>query len=132
LNFGIGVFDINNLKKINDSLGHESGDAYIVNCCQLLCKTFKNSPVYRIGGDEFAVLLMEEDFKNRDELLLKMKDRMKEIASQDPTPEERVSIAGGIAVFDPENDLKVADVFTRADAAMYDDKVTVKKEEGLL
>lgn len=132
LNFGIGVFDINDLKKINDNLGHESGDAYIVNCCQLLCKTFRNSPVYRIGGDEFAVLLMEEDFKNRDELLQKMKDRMKEIASQNPTPEERVSIAGGIAVFDADSDLKVADVFTRADAAMYDDKVAVKKEEGLL
>ena len=119
--------DINNLKKINDSFGHEAGDAYIVNCCQLLCKTFRNSPVYRIGGDEFAVLLMEEDFKNRDELFLKMRDRMKEIASQDPAPEERVSIAGGIAVFENGNDLKVADVFTRADAAMYDDKVEIKK-----
>ena len=127
MNFGIGVFDINNLKKINDSLGHEAGDAYIVNCCQLLCKTFRNSPVYRIGGDEFAVLLQEEDFKNRDELFLKMRDRMKEIASQDPAPEERVSIAGGLAVFENGNDLKVADVFTRADAAMYDDKVEIKK-----
>ena len=54
-------------------------------------------------------------------------DRMKEIASQDPAPEERVSIAGGIAVFENGNDLKVADVFTRADAAMYDDKVEIKK-----
>lgn len=70
---------------------------------------------------------MEEDFKNRDELFLKMRDRMKEIASQDPAPEERVSIAGGIAVFENGNDLKVADVFTRADAAMYDDKVEIKK-----
>ena len=132
LKFGIGVFDINNLKKVNDSLGHEAGDAYIVNCCQLLCKTFRNSPVYRIGGDEFAVVLMENDFTDREALFEKMKDRMKEIASMDPAPEECVSIAGGIAVYDAENDLKVADVFTRADSAMYDDKVAIKKEEGLL
>ncbi len=126
--FAIGVFDINNLKQVNDNRGHEAGDTYIVNCCSLLCKTFKNSPVYRIGGDEFAILMQEDDYKARDELLAKVKTKMKEIAENAAEPEDRVSVAGGIGVFDPKNDDKVADVFARADAAMYEDKEQMKKE----
>ncbi len=128
LSFALGVFDINNLKKINDSRGHEAGDAYIVNCCQMLCKIFKNSPVYRIGGDEFAILLLDEDYERRDELLKAVKTRMIEIASTNPPPEGLVSVAGGIGVFKRPGDDKVAEVFARADAAMYEDKVKMKEK----
>ncbi len=128
--FAIGVFDINNLKKINDSLGHEAGDTYIVNCCSVLCKIFRNSPVYRIGGDEFAILLMEEDYDRRDELLSLLKVRMQEIAETNPPPEGLVSVAGGIGVYEPGNDDRVSDVFARADAAMYEDKVAMKNVSG--
>lgn len=51
------VFDINNLKIINDTLGHDFGDILIIDSCKLICKVFKRSPVYRIGGDEFVVIL---------------------------------------------------------------------------
>ena len=128
--FAIGVFDINNLKKINDSLGHEAGDAYIVNCCSVLCKIFRNSPVYRIGGDEFAILLMDEDYNRRDELLAMLKTRMEEIAETNPPPEGLVSVAGGIGVYEPGSDDRVSDVFARADAAMYEDKVAMKNVSG--
>ena len=128
IKFAIGVFDINNLKKINDSHGHEAGDAYIVNCCQMLCKIFRSSPVYRIGGDEFAILLYDDDYKNREELMALVKTRMIEIATKNPPPEGRVSVAGGIAVFDPKKDDKVAEVFARADAAMYEDKQHMKEK----
>ena len=126
--FAIGLFDINNLKKINDSYGHEAGDIYIVNCCQVLCKVFRNSPVFRIGGDEFAILLQGDDYRDREELYAKLKARMKEIDASDPAPEDRVSIAGGIGIFDKGNDDKVADVFSRADAAMYEDKIKMKEK----
>lgn len=128
LEFGIGLFDINNLKKINDNLGHEAGDAYIVNCCLMLCKIFSRSPVYRIGGDEFVVLLRDDDYRERDDLMKKVKIRMEEIASMDLPPEERVSVAGGIGIFDKKKDEKVADVFARADAAMYEDKQKMKEK----
>ncbi len=129
LNFAIGVFDINNLKRINDTYGHEAGDAYIVNCCQVLCKAFKNSPVFRVGGDEFAILLKDEDYEKRDELLALIKTRMEEIAATNPPPEGLVSVAGGIGVFDPKTDDKVAEVFARGDAAMYEDKIKMKEEK---
>ncbi len=128
LEFGIGLFDINNLKKINDSLGHEAGDAYIVNCCSTMCKAFSRSPVYRIGGDEFVVLLKDDDYRDREELMKKIKLRMEEIAASDPDPEEKVSIAGGIGIFDRKHDEKVADIFARADAAMYEDKQKMKEK----
>ncbi len=130
LSFAIGLFDINNLKKMNDSYGHEAGDAYIVNCCSLLCKTFKNSPVYRIGGDEFAVVMQGDDYKNREELIVQMKARMDEIAATNPPPEETVSVAGGIGVFDRGKDDDFADVFARADAAMYKDKIKMKEAKN--
>ncbi len=126
--FALGVFDINDLKKINDNCGHEAGDAYIVNCCKVLCKSFRNSPVYRIGGDEFAILLTGEDYDNKDELLSDVHRRMVEIAKQDPPPEERVWIACGIGIYERGKDDKVSDVFARADSAMYDDKVKIKEK----
>ena len=128
--FAIGVFDINDLKKINDNYGHESGDAYIVNCCQVLCKIFSRSPVYRIGGDEFAILLQDDDYQDMDRLFKRVKTKMQEIAATDPSPEELVSVAGGVGVFEYGSDNKVADVFARADAAMYDDKVKMKEALG--
>lgn len=130
LPFAIALFDINDLKKINDSYGHEAGDAYIINNCQVLCKTFKNSPVYRIGGDEFAVVIMGDDYGIREELMQKVKDKMEETNAQDPSPEARISVAGGMGVFNPKDDLRVADVFSRADAAMYEDKVSMKSKEN--
>jgi GGDEF domain-containing protein len=54
------MFDLNDLKHINDRYGHERGDEYIVNCCRLICQVFKHSPVFRIGGDEFVALLRGE------------------------------------------------------------------------
>lgn len=128
IEFGIGLFDINDLKKVNDNLGHEAGDAYIVNCCSMLCDIFSRSPVFRIGGDEFVILLKDNDYRDRERLMKKVISRMEEIAAKDPPPEERVSIAGGIGIFDRDKDDKVADVFARADAAMYENKQMIKEK----
>ena len=53
-NFLIGVFDINNLKAVNDSLGHEVGDDFIFEASRIICTAFRNSTIFRIGGDEFV------------------------------------------------------------------------------
>ena len=60
--FAIGMFDVNNLKLINDSKGHEAGDEYLIRSCRLICNVFKRSPVYRVGGDEFIVILRGDDY----------------------------------------------------------------------
>lgn len=124
LKFAILVCDVNNLKTTNDTIGHEAGDLLIVEGCHIICNTFKHSPVYRVGGDEFAVLLQKTDYENRMTLLKHFQEKMaKEIFIKGA-----VSIASGLADYEPEKDLSVADVFKRADEEMYKNKKNMKKQ----
>lgn len=124
--FGIMMFDINGLKELNDSQGHDAGDNYIRNSCRLICTTFKHSPVFRIGGDEFVAILRGQDLLKADVLLQKFYDRMKEAVTNAKKPEERISIAAGMAVFKEHQDLDYQDVFKRADDNMYQNKKAMK------
>jgi diguanylate cyclase (GGDEF)-like protein len=119
--FGVIVFDLNGLKTINDTLGHEEGDRYIKSGCMLICKKFCHSPVYRIGGDEFAVILEGEDYRNRNELLSEFDSRIEENHLSGA-----VVVSTGIDSFSPGRDGCFLDVFKRADKKMYDRKQFLK------
>ena len=67
--FAVGMFDCDDLKTINDRYGHDKGDLYLKTACRLICRIFQHSPVFRVGGDEFAVILKGDDFLNRAELV---------------------------------------------------------------
>ena len=69
MEFALVMVDMNRLKDINDSCGHKAGDQYIRGCCRMVCEVFKHSPVYRIGGDEFIVVLQGHDYKERQALV---------------------------------------------------------------
>lgn len=128
MNLAVVFFDINNLKKINDELGHEEGDRYIRNACKLICETFENSLVYRVGGDEFVTILSTRDNKNHDKLLksfVKKMDYIKEKGEELP-PTERISIAYGYAMFDEKIDRDVKSLLNRADELMYQKKHEMK------
>ena len=71
--FGIVVCDINDLKLINDTRGHRFGDEAIQRASRMICEIFKHSSVFRIGGDEFAVVLSGVDYEKRKELLERLK-----------------------------------------------------------
>ena len=124
--FGIAVCDINGLKMINDTEGHRAGDEYIKACCLLICRTFQHSPVFRIGGDEFAVILRGEDFAKREKLLVDLQRRVEENVRISEGP----VIASGIAEFLP-GDRLVGDVFARADGRMYENKTLLKEQKML-
>ena len=62
--FAIAMFDVNNLKLVNDNNGHDAGDEYLNRACHLICNIFKHSPVFRIGGDEFVAILTGDDYDN--------------------------------------------------------------------
>ena len=125
--FGIVMADLNNLKKVNDTFGHEHGNDYIFGACHEICIMYDHSPVFRIGGDEFVILLENRDYDNRDVLFRKLKE-VYEYTSSDKTRDawERYSAALGMAVFNPATDHSMDDVFKRADAEMYKDKVASK------
>lgn len=122
--FGVGVFDLNDLKKINDVRGQGAGDRYIREGCQLICDCFQHSPVFRIGGDEFAVILERTDFENRERLMAAFDRQMEENRRQGT-----VVVSGGIAAFEPGRDSSVQAVFERADARMYERKKQLKAME---
>ena len=123
--YGLIMFDLNNLKRINDQYGHERGDEYIVRSCALICRVFKRSPVFRIGGDEFVVILVGDNLINRDALLAELDKAIEESLSAD-MPWHRLSIAKGVALYEKTDSTPEA-VFNRADEAMYAEKRRMKE-----
>lgn len=119
--FAIVVCDVNGLKVINDTLGHKAGDEYIMKACEMVCDIFQHSPVYRVGGDEFVVILTDRDYLIRKELLLVLHDR-----SVEHIGTNEVVISGGLADFDPGHDTSFHEVFERADGLMYEEKQLLK------
>ena len=128
-NFGILMMDLNFLKKINDTYGHEYGDMLIQNFCGVACDVFAHSPIYRTGGDEFVVILQKRDLENVDQLLSDFEGNLSRLSSKENAkPWEAPSVAVGKAYFDRNTDSCVEDVFRRADDAMYKRKKEMKAE----
>lgn len=122
--FALIVMDVNGLKQVNDRFGHEEGDRLLKDASKLIEKVFINSPVYRIGGDEFVVLLEDEDYRNASRRLDTLEQAMRETGTGIRT---RVSIAWGMAVYDGQNEESYERLFHRADKAMYERKARMKK-----
>jgi diguanylate cyclase (GGDEF)-like protein len=125
--FAIGVFDCNDLKRINDRYGHDKGDEYLKAASHLICKVFQHSSVFRIGGDEFAVVLENDDFQNMDDLIHEFEEKQKEICTAAESEWDEVRVAVGIAVYDPVHDGSVNDTARRADKLKYANKAEGKK-----
>ncbi len=121
--FAITVLDVNNLKEINDTLGHKAGDECICTACRVICKIFKRSPVYRIGGDEFAVISVDEDYENIDELIDTVAKH-----NEDAVVNGGVVIACGCAKYTEENSM--SEVFNKADKNMYENKTYLKQQKN--
>lgn len=126
--FGLVVLDINGLKHVNDTKGHDFGDMLIISASRIICEAFKRSPVYRIGGDEFVVLLENNDLDRYGELLDEF-EKLLEHYNRDSSREFEVSVARGVAIFSEGTDLTYNDVFKRADNAMYRNKEEMKLRE---
>ena len=128
--FGIIMADLNSLKLINDLHGHTSGNNAIIGVYNMLCEAFGKDGVYRIGGDEFVVMLYGADAIKAESVVAEFNARIDDEAKEArANGEETFSAALGYAVFDPENDTSFSDVFTRADNAMYKRKREMKNEE---
>lgn len=122
MEFAIGMFDCDDLKFINDRYGHDKGDKYLKTATHLICHIFDHSPVFRIGGDEFTVILQDEDFTNREELIEKFESESKAINENAKNDWECVNVSFGIALYDPRIDHSVEDTARRADQMMYENK----------
>ena len=130
--FAVIMCDLNYLKHINDNLGHIAGDEAIQKTASILCKAFPLSTVFRIGGDEFAVLPTGLDYARIDEKLDALKTMLESQRNISDNYLERISLAFGCAVFERGKDTTYQEVFERADKIMYEEKKKIHEKDGIL
>jgi diguanylate cyclase (GGDEF)-like protein len=126
--FAICIFDCNNLKFVNDSFGHDKGDIYLKKTSGIICEVFDHCPVFRIGGDEFAAIIQGNEYGKRTELIRQFDEKCSRERSKNTEAWEQVSVARGLAEYDPSEDKSVDDVIRRADRNMYENKWNTKEE----
>lgn len=120
--FAVVVCDVNDLKTVNDMYGHNEGDACIKNACARICGVFSHSPVFRIGGDEFAVILSGEDYIQRKKLL----ERINALPRDLTKIRAGETVSAGMAEYDMDKHSSLLSVFEDADKAMYERKQRLK------
>ena len=118
--FAVVVCDVNGLKEVNGTLGRQADDQLIKDAATIVCTTFKHSPVYRIGNDEFVAVLSGQDYENRLGLIRSLREKA-----------EAQARAGGVVVASGMAELSASDecfgaVFERAGKAMYGNKKMLK------
>ena len=125
--FAIIMIDVNYLKKVNDTYGHERGNEYLINACMLACSVFGEGNVYRVGGDEFVVILDGENLAHCEEMVSRLRGMIEKFRA-DKTLEawEKVSAAVGVAYYRAGVDKTADEVFKRADSDMYQNKLAMK------
>ena len=94
--------------------------------CSVITRTYDRSPVFRIGGDEFVVILEKEDYEDREKLIeeLRKYEKLRDMNQEEPWTE--VALSAGMAVYDPRKDHTYQEVFSRADARMYEKKRSIE------
>lgn len=119
------LFDINNMKMINDHYGHAQGDTALKTCCRCILTAFgEDGTCYRIGGDEFVYLC------NAGGSLSQKAARFSEIVRQEARALDfPFGVAIGYASYDPQKDSSLRDVIRRSDEMMYKNKNYQKKHD---
>lgn len=112
--------DFDGLKVVNDTKGHDAGDAYLKNGTGLIKECVRESDIlYRIGGDEFALLLYDRDMYSLEAIVERIQKRMD---AYNKTSDMPVSFSMGCARFDQSRDVSALDTLKRADERMYRNK----------
>ncbi len=123
------MFDLNDLKKCNDTCGHDKGDRYIVQSAKLIWRSFGDlGKCYRMGGDEFCALLKGASVSECEERLQKLK-KAADACNQREPDEFPIQIACGYERYDNRIDYDLSDTLRRADKMMYREKIAMKQKK---
>lgn len=121
--------DLNGLKEINDTFGHEAGDQVLIDAAEVLKESFRESDIIaRLGGDEFAVLLLEQPNISEDILTRRVTEQVSSINNEHKR-DYSLSISIGFARYDPESGMSFDELMSAADARMYDNKREYKRQK---
>lgn len=132
--FIVVAFDVNSLKELNDTFGHECGSAYIKAAAQAIVQGFDaqesvDAHTYRTGGDEFVTIAQGIDERRVRECLGKVDDAIAEFNATTPY-DRKLSVSKAAARFVPGDDTSYKEVFARADRLMYEDKREFYRRTG--
>ena len=118
--------DVDHLKLINDSFGHQEGDLALIRAADALEHAFRDSDILaRLGGDEFVVLATESSTQTHEVLLRRLEKSLKKSRASESRYE--LSLSVGVARFDPKHAVSLGELMAQADAAMYEQKRTHRK-----
>lgn len=124
------IADLDGLKQINDSFGHEEGDLALIETAIILKETFRESDVIgRIGGDEFAVIMVEDNKAGAEILTTRFQNNL-DARNAKEDRRYKLSISIGMARSDPESSHSIDELLARADVLMYEQKRGKHKSEG--
>lgn len=116
------VADLDGMKRINDTLGHEAGDQALIETAEVLKKTFRDSDILgRIGGDEFAACIIEDDTSTAEAITGRLAENTR-MTNRSRTAPYRLSISAGIARFNPDSEYSFEQMLAEADTLMYIEK----------
>jgi diguanylate cyclase (GGDEF)-like protein len=120
--------DLDGMKRINDTLGHQEGDKALIEIAKILKETFRESDIIaRLGGDEFVVLTLEKSVSSDDAITKRLQERLN---SQNAHGNRRycLSLSLGVAHHDPEHPCSIDEWLAKADLSMYQQKRGVGRE----
>ncbi|WP_341529253.1 sensor domain-containing diguanylate cyclase [Nostoc sp. UHCC 0302] len=110
--------DLDGLKKINDTLGHDMGDAMLIDAAQLVKHSFRNSDIVaRLGGDEFLVFA-SSPFSDADSIQARLQTNIARFNQQEKRSYQ-LSMSMGIECYLPESNMSLEQLIARADELMY-------------
>ncbi|MCX7903393.1 MAG: GGDEF domain-containing protein [Caloramator sp.] len=115
--------DLNNFKKVNDTLGHSEGDRLLKEFARIALSNTRAEidSVYRFGGDEFIILLVDCDFEGARKIAERLNESIKKV-------NDIVSLSYGIVELDLTTDINIEDILILADKRMYEHKKIQKGE----
>lgn len=124
----VAMFDLNNLKKCNDEFGHEQGDIYITTCAKLISDSFADiGNCYRIGGDEFCVLMNDIDWEICKNRVSAFYNKIEHANKKRPISMD-MKVACGYVMYDKQLDYNIQSTIRRADKMMYKEKYSMKQQ----
>jgi diguanylate cyclase (GGDEF)-like protein len=118
--------DVDNLKKINDTYGHQEGDLALIRTADALEQSFRGSDILsRLGGDEFVVLASETSNQTQEVILRRLEKNLKKSSATESR--YALSVCVGVARFDPKRAVPLGELMVQADKAMYEKKRSAQK-----
>lgn len=120
--------DLDQMKWINDTLGHQAGDRALIDAAYILRQSLRISDITaRIGGDEFVALAIEGSENTEDAILKKLKKNLLEFNLRKEVPYV-LSMSFGFVRYDPANPLSLDELLATADRLMYEQKQRRKRD----